>query len=68
MNTARTILGAILCIVGFLFVVFELGMLASEPGAFVHGGWVPFLVFVVIGLILLAGGALLVLDGRRGRY
>jgi hypothetical protein len=59
MKISKMIFGTILCIVGILFVLFELAMTGSEPDAFMHGGWIPFLVFLVIGIIRFVGGLLL---------
>jgi hypothetical protein len=59
MMVARIAIGIILCIAGGLFVVFELGMLYSEPHLFLTGGWIPFSIFVVLGVIMCIGGALL---------
>jgi hypothetical protein len=61
MKLARLIVGIILCIIGGLFVVFEVGMACGETNLFLHGGWVPFSVFVVLGIIIALGGVLLLL-------
>jgi hypothetical protein len=57
----------VLCIVGVLFVIFEVGMLCGEPDAFRRGGWIPFLVFVVLGIIMFSGGVTLLLGTFRNR-
>jgi hypothetical protein len=55
----KTILGVILCIVGVLFVLFEIAMLIGETHSFLTGGWIPFSIFVVLGLAIFVGGILL---------
>jgi len=59
MNTLKLIVGIILCIVGVLFILFECAMLISETHSFWTGGWIPFLIFVVLGVIIFIGGILL---------
>lgn len=61
MTVFKTMLAIILCIVGVLFVVFEIGMLVSEPHLFWTDGWVPFSVFVVLGVIIFVGGIVILL-------
>jgi hypothetical protein len=59
MSILRTVMGICLCVVGVLFVLFELAMAGSEPHSFLTGGWVPFLVFLVLGAVIFLGGLLL---------
>ncbi len=59
MSTLKLIAGIILCIVGIYLVFLEVGMLVSEPHCFWTGGWIPFTVIVVIGVLIFVGGILL---------
>ena len=43
-----------LCVLGILCVVFQLGMLYSEPHAFASG-WHRFLIFVIVGIVIFFG-------------
>ncbi len=56
MNMVKTALGVFLCILGALLVLFEVGMAKSQPHAF---AWLPFLSLVALGVVILAGGILL---------
>ena len=58
MAVVRIVFGILLCILGTLAVVFQLGMAYSEPHAFASG-WHVFLTFIVVGIVIFVGGVLL---------
>jgi hypothetical protein len=61
MRVIKTILAITLCVVGLLLVLFEIGMLNAEPHLFASGGWVPFSVFVMLGIVIFVGGVVILL-------
>ena len=62
MVVVRIVFGILLCILGIHSVVFQLGMLYSEPHAFASG-WHIFLIFIIVGIIIFVGGVLLLVSG-----
>jgi hypothetical protein len=67
MTAFKITLAVVLCVVGILFMIFEVGMLCGEPHLFTRGGWIPFVVFFVLGIIICSGGVTLLLEVRRNR-
>mgnify|MGYP001032064501 CR=1 FL=1 len=59
MRTFQLIIGAVLCIMGVLLVLFECAMALSEPHSFWRDGWIPFTVFIFVGVVIFIGGILL---------
>jgi len=44
---------------GVLLVLFECAMALSEPHSFWRDGWIPFTVFIFVGVVIFIGGILL---------
>jgi hypothetical protein len=66
-KTLRRMIGTILCLMGSLLVLFEIGMAKSEPHTVRGSGLLVLLLFVTAGATIFVGGTLLLVGSCRAK-